>query len=325
MITVLKPGLLTTVQDLGRFGLQKAGVVVGGALDRFAARVVNTVVGNDENCALLEIAQMGPELRFERDALVAWTGAEFAVKLGAEALPPDRAVWVRAGERIAFGSARSGMRAWLAVAGGIDVPLVLGSRTTYRRGGFGGFAGRPLRAGDQLRWGEESEWARAYRGKAPRVSAWSVRPPTLGKQAPAGFVRVMRGPEWDWFGPEAQRVFFRAEWRATKDADRMGVRLDGPKLPQWDTREMVSEGVADGVVQVPAGGAPIVLLPSRQTVGGYPRLAVVATVDHGRLAQLAPGARVSFQEISVADAQALQFARERDFKRVKMGLARLAL
>jgi len=325
MISVVKPGLLTTVQDLGRFGYQKFGVVVGGALDRFAARVVNSVVGNDEDAAVIEFAQLGPELRFEREALIAWTGADFAARSGGELLPADRAVRVQAGETLSFGAARAGLRGWLAVAGGIDVPLVLGSRTTYRRGGFGGFEGRPLRVGDTLRVGEFSEWTRNYLGKAPRFSTWSVRPPTLGKPAAAGTVRVVRGPEWEWFEAEAQRLFFASDWTATKDADRMGVRLAGPVLPQRTVREMISEGVADGAVQVPAGGAPIVLLPSRQTVGGYPRIAAVAAIDHGRLAQLAPGRTIRFQEISVAEAHGLYLARERDLNRVRTGLARLAL
>ncbi len=325
MISVLQPGLLTTVQDRGRFGYQKFGVVVGGALDRFAARVVNAIVGNDENAAVIEFAQRGPTLRFERDRLIAWTGADFGAQVAGEPLPPDRAVRVRAGEAVSFGAARSGLRGWLAVAGGIDVPLVLGSRTTYRRGGFGGFEGRPLRPGDALRCGDVSAWAQSYQRNAPRVSRWSVRAHTLGKPAPAGVVRAMRGPEWDWFEAEAQRVFFATEWMATKDADRMGVRLAGPTLPQRAPREMISEGVADGVVQVPAGGAPIVLLPSRQTVGGYPRIAVVATVDVGRLAQLAPGRTVRCEEITVTEAQGLYLARERDLNRVRTGLARLAL
>lgn len=324
MITVLKPGLLTTVHDLGRFGFQQYGVVVGGALDRFAARVANAVVGNDENAAVLEMAQLGPELRFEHDALIAWCGADFAARIGAEPLPADRVVRVQAGETVSFGAARSGLRGWLAVAGGIDVPEVLGSRTTYRRGGFGGFEGRPLRAGDRLLVGAPSAWAVAWQKKATRVSAWSVRPTTLGKPAPAGVVRTMRGPEWDWFTEAAQREFFATEWRATKDADRMGVRLAGPVLSQRRSREMISEGTADGVVQVPAGGAPIVLLPSRQTVGGYPRIAAVATVDHGRLAQLVPGGAIRFQEITVAEAHGLYLARERDLNRVRAGLARLA-
>lgn len=323
MITVLQPGLLTAVMDLGRPGYQRHGVVVGGALDRLAARVANTIVGNDENAALLELAQLGPELRFARPALVAWCGGGFEPRVGGEPLPRDRAVRLGAGETIRFGGSRAGWRAWLAVAGGVDVPLVLGSRSTYRRAGFGGFHGRPLQAGDELRVGEMSEWALRLLKQPARASTWSVRPETLGQPPAAGTVRALPGPEWEWFTPEARRAFFSADWLVTKDADRMGVRLAGPDLPRAKTREMISEGVNEGVVQVPEGGAPIVLLASRQTVGGYPRLAAVAAVDIGRLAQLAPGQTVRFEQVSLAAAHGLYLARERDLNRVRLGLSRL--
>jgi antagonist of KipI len=323
MITVVKPGVLTSVMDLGRPGYQRHGVVVGGALDRFAARVANTIVGNDENAALLEIAQLGPELKFTATTLVAWCGGGFEPRVGAQFLPRDRAVRVEAGETIWFGGTRHGLRAWLAVAGGIDVPLVLGSRSTYRRAGFGGHHGRPLVAGDELPLGAPGKFA-VQRLQAPeRASAWTVRPDTLGKPAAAGVVRAIRGPEWERFSAAAQHAFFSAEWKVTKDADRMGARLAGPDLPLEETREMISEGVNEGVVQVPAGGAPIVLLASRQTVGGYPRIAAVASVDLGRMAQLAPRDKVRFEAISLETAHGLLLARERDFARVRMGLARL--
>src|SRR5687767_3091739 len=177
MIRVLKPGLLTTVQDLGRPGYQQYGVVVGGALDTFAARVVNLIVANDENAALLEMAQTGPDLQFERDTLIAWNGGDFDAMIGSEPLPRDRAVRVKAGETVSFGVARRGLRAWLAVAGGIDVPLVLGSRTTYRRGGMGGHEGRPLMAGDELKTFAESERAASIRTSLAtghkRATAWT--------------------------------------------------------------------------------------------------------------------------------------------------------
>ena len=323
MIAVLKPGLLTTVMDLGRPGFQRHGVVVGGALDRFAARVANAIVGNEESAALLEMAQAGPELRFEVPALVAWCGGGFEPRIGKEALPRDRAVRIAAGEEVSFGRAKSGLRAWLAVAGGIDVPLVLGSRSTYRRGGFGGLQGRALVAGDRLPLGALSDVARARLAQPQRATPWSVRPETLGPAAPAGTVRAVPGPEWERFTPDARRVFFGTTWIATKDGDRMGVRLAGPPLPLDDAREMISEGVNEGVVQVPAGGEPIVLLASRQTVGGYPRIAAVAVVDLGRLAQLAPGRPLRFERIDVARAHELLLARERDFARVRLGLARL--
>lgn len=323
MITVLKPGLLTSVMDLGRPGYQRHGVVVGGSLDRFAARVANMIVGNDDGAALLEIAQLGPELQFSADTLVAWCGGGYEPQVAGQPLPRDRAVRIAAGETIWFGPARSGLRAWLAVAGGIDVPPVLGSRSTYRRAGFGGLHGRPLQAGDELRTGTPSEWALARVKSIARSSTWSVRPDTLGLAPEPGRVRAMIGPEWDWFTLRAQQAFFASEWRVTKDADRMGVRLEGPELPLSETREMISEGVNEGVVQVPAGGAPIVLLASRQTVGGYPRLAAVSAVDLGRMAQLAPGATLRFTQITLATAHEVYLRRERDLNRVRAGLARL--
>lgn len=324
MIRVLKPGLLTVVMDLGRPGYQRHGVGVGGALDRFAARVANILVGNGEDAALLEIAQMGPELIFGRDTLVAWCGGGFEPRLNGEPLPCDRTVCVRAGETLWFGPARSGLRAWLAIAGGLDVPVVLGSRSTYRRAGFGGWRGRALQVGDELPLGTPSEWARARLHRAERFSPWTVRPHTLGQPAEPGTVRAMIGPEWGWFTRESQRQFFSAKWIATHDADRMGERLEGPALGLAKPRELISEGVNEGNVQVPAGGQPIVLLASRQTVGGYPRIAAVASVDLGRLAQLAPGDTVRFKQIALATAHELYLAREHDLNRVRAGLSRLA-
>lgn len=327
MIRVVKPGLLTTVQDLGRIGFQQYGIVVGGALDTFAARVVNLIVGNDENAALLEMAQTGPDLVFTRDALIAWNGGDFLATVGGEPLPRDRAVRVAAGETVSFGVAGTGLRGWLAVAGGIDVPLVLGSRTTYRRAGLGGHQGRPLVTGDELNFFEASETAGKIMGtlaaSQKRSTLWTVRPETMGKLAQAGLVRAMVGPEWDWFTDEAQRDFFSAEWTATREADRMGVRLQGPALTLVKPQEMISSAVNTGVVQVPPSGNPIVLLPSRQSVGGYPRLAVVAGVDIGRFAQLRPGETIRFQKISLASAHQAWLSRERDLGRVKLGLARM--
>jgi antagonist of KipI len=237
-------------------------------------------------------------------------------------------VRVAAGEVVNFYPARSGLRAWLAVAGGIDVPLVMGSRTTYRRAGIGGHQGRPLVAGDELKLFEPTPWAKsvlaALQADGKRAVTWTVRPETMGRQAKPGVVRALRGPECDWFTREAQHTFFSAAWRATNEADRMGVRLQGPVLDRRETGEMISSSVNAGTVQVPPAGQPIVLLPSRQSIGGYPRIAGVASVDLGRFTQLRPGDTVSFEEITLAVAHDLYLARERDLARVRMGLSRLA-
>jgi antagonist of KipI len=327
MMRIRKPGLLTTVQDLGRPGYQQYGIVVGGALDTFAARAANLCAGNDDNAALLEMAQTGADLVFDQDTLIAWGGADFDARVSGQPLPRDRAVRLAAGEVVSFGLARSGLRAWLAIAGGIDVPLVMGSRTTYRRAGIGGHQGRPLVAGDALKLFAPTPWAQqilaSLTAGQKRAVTWTVRPETMGKPARPGVVRALRGPECDWFAKEAQRAFFAAEWTVTKEADRMGVRLSGPELPLLTPREMISSSVNAGTVQVPPAGQPIVLLPSRQSIGGYPRLAAVVTADLGRFTQMRPGDKVRFEETTLAAAHDIYLARERDLARVRMGLARL--
>jgi antagonist of KipI len=325
-LTVLKPGLLTTVQDQGRPGYQRHGIVVGGAVDAFAARVANLAVGNEDGAAVLEMALVGPELKAGQDLLVALCGADFAFQVGGLEAPRDRPVAVRRGEVLSFGPARTGARAWLAVAGGIDVPVVLGSRATYVRGRIGGHEGRPLVAGDVVRTSRPGPWATqlwlkliAEGGRSP---TWSIRPETLGRVAGGVTVRATRGPEWDHFTPEAQAAIFGADYEVTRDIDRMGMRLTGPGLYLKEAREEISAAVNVGVVQVPGSGQPIVLLVGRQSVGGYARIAAAATVDLGKLAQFRPGDRVRFEEIGLAQAHELLLARERDYARVRSGLAR---
>lgn len=329
MIEVIKAGLLTTVQDLGRPGYQRHGVVVGGAVDGFAARVANLLVGNQADAALIEMAIIGPELKFNADALVAWCGADFDAKLGAMPLPKDRPVRVAAAQVLSFGQVKKGAMAWLAVAGGIDVPVVMKSRSTYRRAGVGGHEGRGLIPGDKLKVFPATDVAKEKLERLRRADrmapTWSIRPEVLGVPPAAGELRAVRGPEWEWFARGAQAAFFTEPYRVTKDADRMGLRLEGRPLELSGPREMISSAVNAGVVQVPPGGQPIVLSASRQTIGGYPRIAAVATVDWGGIAQLKPGDAMRFREITVAAAHDLLAQRERDLQRVESGLARLPL
>ena len=326
-VIVRKPGLLTTVQDLGRTGYQRYGVVVCGAVDGFAARVANLLVGNAGDAALLELALIGPELEFEDEMLVAWCGGEFDARLDGGPLPKDRPVLVPAGGVVTFGPVRSGAMAWLALAGGIDVPVRLGSRSTHRRAQFGGHQGRGLIPGDRLELlppsprAEELMTALGSSGRS--APGWSVKPGALGRAAEAGVLRFVRGPEWDWFDPEMQKLLVTADYTVTKDADRMGLRLEGPPLRLTAPRELISSAVNTGVVQVPPSGLPIVLSAARQTVGGYPRIAAVAAVDFPAMAQLKPGDRVRFREIPLAQAHELYLGREQDLTRVRTGLARL--
>jgi antagonist of KipI len=309
---------LTTVQDLGRPGWAAFGVTPGGAADRFALRVANRLVGNAESTAGLELTYAGPDLHFEQEALVAVTGAAPAMRLDTQVVPPDRPVRVPPGSQLSVPGHFRGCRAWLAVAGGIDVPTWLGSRSTDIRAQQGGLAGRALATGDELATGPMSpqsrRWIDGLRRRGLFYPAWSVR---LGSSQPAGrdwTVRAVRGPEWDWFDAESRDAFFGVGYEVTTETDRMGIRLEGPRLAAAASREAVSAAVIDGTVQVPGSGQPVVLLADRQTVGGYPRIAAVAQVDWGRLAQLRPGDRVRFAEVTVGAAHALALAREQDLK-----------
>ena len=327
-IYVLKPGMMTTVQDLGRSGWQRHGVTRGGAADVWALRLANLLVGNPEGAAGLEITGSGPALQFAERALVAITGADFEVSIAGNRIPPWRPVWLHEGAELVMGAARSGCRGYIGVAGGLAVPRVLGGRGTHLAAGFGGFEGRVLRAGDMLKIGPESAWAKrlslALAGGPAFVAArWEVGAAVRPKHTAAPVVRVIRGPQWDWFDAEAQARLLGERFTVDPRSDRMGLRLNatGAGLLTSPLPEMVSEGVATGAVQVPPDGQPIVLLADRQTVGGYPKIAVVASVDLPLLAQLRAGDTVGFTEVSIAEAQEVYLASERLLATVKQGIA----
>ncbi|HTT56518.1 MAG TPA: biotin-dependent carboxyltransferase family protein [Opitutaceae bacterium] len=325
-IHVLAPGQLTTVQDLGRPGWQRHGVTPGGALDAWALRLANALVGNAEGAAGLELTLTGPTLRFLAEALIAVTGADFQVTVNGRRLPAWRPVRLAAGTEVVLGAALAGSRGYLAVAGGIAVPRVLGGRGTHLAAGFGGLAGRALRAGDVLKNGPPSVWARRLAAALAVPGAFSFPRWEISAEArpPAGTapaIRLVRGPQWDWFSAEARERFLRERFTVTARSDRMGLRLAGPALADGGLPEMVSEGVATGAIQVPPDGQPIVLLADRQTIGGYPKIAHVASVDLSALAQVRPGDTVGFQEITVAEAQQRLLAAERQIATVRHGIA----
>ncbi|BCJ86234.1 5-oxoprolinase subunit C family protein [Effusibacillus dendaii] len=321
-IQVIRPGLLTTVQDLGRLGQQKHGVIVSGAMDPFALRIANLLVGNDEREAALEITLMGPTIRFQKDCVIAICGGNLSPKIDGQPIPDWRPVWVKQGSLLQFGSPQTGCRAYLAVAGGFDVPVVMGSRSTYLRAGIGGFYGRALREGDVLPIGCRSMWEAAeWREREGRFFAgWFVDTRIRPKYGKNPTVRVMRGGEFDWFAKDIQQQFFAASFQVTPQSDRMGYRLSGPQLALSEPKELISEAVAAGTVQVPAEGNPIILLADRQTTGGYPKIAQVATVDLPILAQVTPGERIRFEEISLSQAQELYRLREREIGILRQGI-----
>lgn len=297
-IKVVRPGLHTTVQDLGRVGHARFGVAPGGALDRAALILGNRLLGNAPGDAALEMTLIGPTLRFEDVATIAITGADLGAMVGARAVPLWSPFVVQAGDELRFDPTPGGLgvRAYLCVAGGIDADLVLGSRSTDLLGRFGGWQGRPLVADDLLPVGEpllppDEILRRRLAAERPHVSADPV-------------VRVVCGPQWDRFTPAGQATFLESAYTVLPRSDRQGLRLSGQPIEHTRGADVVSEGIAHGAVQVPGDGLPIVLLAARQTVGGYTKIATVIGADLDLLAQVRPGDGMRFAEVSTADARA---------------------
>jgi len=296
---VLQAGLQTMVQDLGRPGWQDQGVPVGGAMDAHALRLANVLVGNSPDAAGLEWTLKGPRLRFLRDTVIAITGA------GAKAWPVGHPISVAAGQELDLGETVAGCRGVLAVAGGLDVPRVLGGRGTYLRASFGGFGGRVLRTGDRLPV-RPSDVVGAQPG-------WTVFPRFLPVYSDPWVVRVVRGPQAGRFSAAAWRTLFEETFEVSPHSDRMGVRLLGRRVEPPEPSQLTSEGVAAGTIQVPANGHPIVLMADRQSLGGYPKMANVISVDLRIIAQARPRSRIRFVEVGLPEAVALREAEERDW------------
>jgi KipI family sensor histidine kinase inhibitor len=297
-LTVVRPGLLTTIQDGGRWGHQAAGVPVAGVLDMTEARRANALVGNDGNAAVLEVTLFGPELRFETDVTFAVCGADLGATLDARPQSLNAVVRGRAGAVLGFGQRRNGGRAYVAFGGGIDVPVVLGSRSTHARSAMGGLDGRPLRAGDHLALGTTRAAAPADEdAQSPSVALQTGGQPVS--------LRVLPGPQRDWFDDAAFEVMEQSTFTVHPQSDRMGLRLSSATpIPRRSPDEMISDATFAGALQVPASGEPILLLADRPTTGGYPQIAVVISADLGLAGQLMPGDRVRFETCSMQTARA---------------------
>jgi antagonist of KipI len=294
-----------TLQDLGRHGHQHVGLCPGGAMDPVALSLANALVGNEPGEAALELTVLGPDLEFERETLVALCGAAFETRL-----PLNRPVLLAAGARLGIGRAVRGARAYLAVAGGFAVEPVLGSRSTYLPGGFGGFHGRTLRRGDDLPLQKDFQdtsrerFARLKR-KSGATVRWSAPPQTVPEHEPV-VLHVLDGQHFPSFDNASQRAFLDAVWKIGPESNRMGFRLEGPKLARAEGDEILSGPTCLGTVQVPSNGMPIALMADHQTTGGYPKIAEIASADVPRLAQLGPGGKLHFARCSLEIANELR-------------------
>jgi len=300
-IQVLAPGLLTTVQDLGRQGFGTMGVSPSGAADALSLRIGNLLVGNPAHAAALEMTLLGGAFQFPQGGVLALTGSDFGATLDEKPVELWTSFEARPGQILRLGPTRSGARCYLCVRGGILVKDFLGSASTHLLSGLGGHEGRALRKGDELKIGELST---------------SFRKRTLARKAlerlrPRKVLRVTPGPQSDWFPASAQQTFYANTYRVAEESNRMGLRLDGPPIPEGAHGEMISEGVSLGAIQIAAGGLPIILFVEQQTTGGYAKIANVISTDLASLGQLRPRDEIRFERVHWETARALLIEQEK--------------
>ena len=293
MFTAVSPGFFTTIQDEGRWGYQAYGMPVAGAMDRYAYRAANLLVGNKPSAAVIEMTLLGAAFKFDKDLLIAICGADMQAKLDGVSVKNWSSFLVTKGSELKFDYAQTGCRTYMAVRGGIEVPSVLGSRSTYTRAKVGGLQGRALIQGDILAVGEDAES--------------EARPRTLDsvyipQYSPSISLRVLLGPQDNMFTAEAIATFFQNQYTVTDEADRMGYRLEGAKISHVSKADIISDALCLGAIQIPAHGMPIIMMADRQTTGGYAKIGTVIGPDLKKLAQAKPGDVVRFEQIEEAAA-----------------------
>lgn len=303
-IRILNGGFLTTVQDMGRYGSQETGMAVSGVMDTRAAALADILVGNDENEAVLEVTMMGPIMEFTEDELIAVTGGDLGAKVDGNPLPRYEAVLIKAGQTVSFGGMYGGSRAYMAFAGGLDVPVVMGSRSTNLKAKIGGIEGRKLGAGDEIGFRSPKTWL-------PNMAARKLLLPELFSREHT--LRVVMGPQDDCFTEEGISTFLGSAYTISNEYDRMGCRMEGPVIAHKNGGDIITDGISFGAVQVPSHGNPIVMMADHQTTGGYTKIANVISVDLPVLAQCMPGMKIHFEKVTVDEAQALYCKEKEEF------------
>lgn len=320
-IEVLAPGLLTTVQDLGREGYGPLGVSPSGAADPVSLRIGNRLVGNAEGAAGLEMTLLGGTFAFPDGAVAALTGSDFGAALDNALIVPWTSFEAKPGQTLCLGPTRSGARCYLCVRGGMAVERFLGSASTHLLSGLGGHEGRALRKGDVLKIGEAAETKQKGTGKSACSTSshhalgphrlHKLSPTALARLAPRKVLRVTPGPQSEWFPKATQKIFYNATYRVSEEANRMGLRLEGPAVPEGAHGGMISEGVSLGAIQIAAGGMPIILFVEQQTTGGYAKLANVIAADLSSVGQLRPRDEIRFERVDFATARKLLIEQEK--------------
>lgn len=322
-VEIIKPGMLATIQDLGRIGYQRFGVNCNGTMDESSARVANILVGNSEHEAVIELTLFGSAIKFTSTHLIAICGGDMNPYINNQPVDMWQPIIVNEGSTLTFAQYRAGCRIYVAVAGGLDIPKVLGSYSTSLRAKVGGIEGRALKAGDIIHIKKIHSTSLSYKlwNKLEGKSRLSFH---VQHFAPAYeeivTVRYVKGPDFAYLTEQSQKQWTSSVWKIDAQSDRMGYRLQGEQL-EWEVREeKISEGVVHGTVQLPANGQPIILLADRQTIGGYPKIAVIISKDISLLGQMKPGQKISFEEVSLAEAEQLYIEYEQDIAILKTAI-----
>lgn len=306
-IRVLKGGMQTTVQDLGRTGYQSQGFSVAGAMDVRSFKIANLLLDNPMNEAMLEFTLIGPTLEFTSATIIAITGGDFSPTVNGEPVPMYTALYINKGDVLKFQSAKTGSRGYIAFSSYLDIPVVMGSRCTNLKSEIGGFKGRKLQAGDYIGFRIKRRYLPYFLSRKLDINEFDQEEITL---------RVILGPQDDLFSKQGIETFLNSEYTVTSDFDRMGCRLEGPYIAPKKTSDIISDGIALGSIQVPSHGKPIILLSDRQTTGGYAKIATVASVDIPKLAQRKTDHKVRFEAITVEEAQKLYVDEMNEFSRM---------
>jgi len=322
-IEIKNPGLLTTIQDIGRYGYQKYGVIVSGAMDSLSLRIANLLVGNDEHEATLEITLYGTTIKFNQDHLIAITGGNLQPTLDNEPIFMWRPIFVRKGSILKFNGAKSGCRAYVSIAGGFLIPTQLGSKSTYLKAHIGGFKGRALKKGDTIKCGNRSDTAQTLIERMPNAKhyfPWSVIYHAWFSFYKTETIRILKGSEYERFDEASKQKLVNNPYTISPQADRMGYQLKGEKLCLTKHFELLSEAVTYGTIQVPADGMPIILMADRQTTGGYPKIAQVISADLPKLAQMQPHQKIIFKIVSQKKAERELLIQEEKLKQLTIGI-----
>lgn len=307
-IRVIKPGMLTTVQDMGRSGYQSQGFSVAGVMDVRSFKIANLLLDNPENEAVLEFTLIGPTLEFTSATIIAITGGDFQPMMNGNPVPMYTAVYVNKGDVLKFGSARSGSRGYIAFSSYLSIPVVMGSRCTNLKSGIGGFKGRKLKTGDYINFRIKRRYLKYFLSRHLEPEDFSKEEATL---------RVVMGPQDNLFAKQGIDTFLNEEFSVTNEFDRMGCRMEGPFIASKNGSDIISDGIALGSVQVPSHGKPIVLLMDRQTTGGYAKIATVISVDIPKLVQRKTDHKIRFKAVTVEEAQALMFLEEEELNAMR--------